>query len=226
MLRPKPVAQPTMKALRDLVPAGVFAGRRALVVGGSRGAGETVAKLYALGGAEVWFTYATGAADAERVAREIRAAGASARFSALDVRRPSEEALAAHRGWNPTDLAYFATPRIPITQGKTFSGSTFGELCAYYVAGFAQTFHGVVQPELVRALYPSSSFVDERPARFAEYVAAKAAGESMCVSLMQHYPRVQIATPRLPPMATDQTSEDASDPGRMLANHLLAMSGA
>jgi len=221
LVRAKPVPQPSMADLAGLIPQRAFAGRRVLVVGGSRGAGEVAAKLYAKGGGAVWITYAAGVQDAARVAAEIRADGAEAQASALNVLDIDGDVCNALRAWRPTDVAYFATPRIEPTKNRTFSGEMFAGLCRFYVAGFAEVFGSVITAELVRVFYPSTIFLDERPARFAEYIAAKAAGESLCASLMQLYPRVTVHAPRLPRMATDQTSAEAEAAAPILARFLL-----
>ncbi len=66
LLRPEARHQSTVADLRKLVPADLFRGERALVIGGSRGLGEVAAKVFALGGAEVRLTYHQGATDAEK----------------------------------------------------------------------------------------------------------------------------------------------------------------
>ncbi len=83
--RPRPVAQRSMSDVIADVPIGVFAGHRALVVGGSRGLGELTAKIVAAGGADVLITYARGKDDAERVCAEIRAAGRQCRAQHFDA---------------------------------------------------------------------------------------------------------------------------------------------
>lgn len=58
----------------------------ALVMGGSRGIGETTAKLLALLGARVTLTYFRGQADAEAIVADIREAGGVADCASCDVR--------------------------------------------------------------------------------------------------------------------------------------------
>lgn len=66
--------------------------KAALVTGGSRGIGRSIAKGLALKGWQVYFTYATQHEQAEEVREEIEAAGGWARPLQLDVSRREEVA--------------------------------------------------------------------------------------------------------------------------------------
>ena len=69
-------------------------GKRALVTGASRGIGAATARLLARAGADVIIGYRARAADAERVAAELRATGVSAFACAADIAtRAGAEAL-------------------------------------------------------------------------------------------------------------------------------------
>ena len=222
LVRARPVAQPSLPELAALVPPGCFAGRRALVVGGSRGLGETCAKLLAAGGAEVALTYARGAADAARVAAEIAAAGGSARALPLEVGAVPPDWAGGLDGWAPDEIFYFATPRIRPTQDRRFSAEAYAAFHAVYVDGFLKVFSLLNRGQLTGVFYPSSVYVEERPARFSEYVAAKAAGEGVCAALAALNPGIRFTVPRLPRLASDQTSE--REPAAAPA--LLAVLGA
>lgn len=217
LVRARPVAQPTLAELRVLVPSGAFAGRRVLVVGGSRGLGETCAKLLAAGGADIAITYARGAGDAARVAAET-----GARTLQLDVTAPAVDWTAGLDGWVPTDLCYFATPRIRPTQGRRFSAGAFADLRRVYVDGFLAVMDGLDRTALDHVLYPSSVYVTEASPRFAEYVAAKAAGEGVCAALAGLSPAMRFSVPRLPRLASDQTSADEPAAAPVLLEVLLA----
>lgn len=224
LVRARPVAQPTLAALRPLVPAGAFAGRRVLVVGGSRGLGETCAKLLAAGGAEVAITYARGSADAARVAAEIAAeigAAAGPGLLQLDAAAPASGWTAVLDGWAPTDLCYFASPRIRPTRNRRFSAEIFAGLRAVYVDGFLAVLESLDRTTLAHVLYPSSVYVTEATPRLAEYVAAKAAGEALCAALAGLSPKIRFTVPRLPRLASDQTSADEPDAAPVLLEILL-----
>jgi acyl dehydratase len=207
-VRPEPQRQASFGALRSLVAPGEFGGERALVVGGSRGLGEVAAKLLAAGGADVKFTYARGAADAERVAAEIVAANRPVGSFRYDVLTDARQLPPALVNWSPTLLCYFATPHISPSPDRQFRARRFREFCDYYVTGFLETFEATrtCGPSLCRVLYPSSVFVDEVPANLGEYAAAKSAAESLCRSLAQANADVRFHFPRWPRLATDQTA--------------------
>lgn len=197
LFRPPPQAQATYADAAEAVTAHEFQDWRALVVGGSRGLGEVAAKLIAAGGGNVCLTYALGADDARRICDELRAADREAHAVRLDVTKTEMPPLP----WEPTHLLYFATPQIPADRGENFSMSDFNRLCAFYVEGF----HRVVTalPSLTAILYPSTIYLDEHKPQLAAYCAAKAAGETLCRHLAGAR---RIHMPRLPRLATDQTS--------------------
>jgi hypothetical protein len=182
-IRTPPVRQATMESLAGVVDPAEFAGSVALIVGGSRGLGELTAKLIATGGGRVLVTWQTGKDDAERVAREIRAAGGRCETFAYDARRPAVEQL-AFLSDAPTHAYYFATPAIFRSQSKMFIPERLKEFLAIYGDGFWQLAQALRarQPRL-SIFYPSSVSVTERPRGMTEYTMAKAAGEVLCADM-------------------------------------------
>jgi nucleoside-diphosphate-sugar epimerase len=55
-------------------------------------------------------------------------------------------------------------------------------------------------------LFPSSTFVEDLPSGFAEYVAAKLAGEQLCRAWQSVRPDQRVVVERFPPLVTDQTA--------------------
>lgn len=204
--RPPPVRQLAMAEAARLVAPCEFEGRRALVIGGSRGLGEVTAKLVAAGGGDVRITYRAGRDDAERVVREIQAAGGRAACFPYDV-------LAPERGFDlgsfrPSHLYYFATKVISLGERQAFSPAVFREYCAYYVEGFAAAVELTAKAAggPLEVLYPSSVFIDRAEPGAAEYAAAKAAGEIVGAHLAVRIDGVKVASPRLLKVRTDQTA--------------------
>jgi NAD(P)-dependent dehydrogenase (short-subunit alcohol dehydrogenase family) len=204
--RPAPATQPTATELRPHVEPSEFAGRRALVVGGSRGLGALSAKLLAAGGADVVLTYLVGASDAQEVAAETAQVGALARTMRLDVRDQDDVLRGVIEGLAPfTHLYYFATAPIFVARRGHFNPDLFGHFCEVYVNGFVKLVRALLPFGLRVAFYPSSIAVAEAPIDMGEYAAAKAAGEAACRFLEKAHPGLTVLAPRLPRLPTDQT---------------------
>lgn len=194
LYRPPPQRGPSHADVVAAVAPGEFAGRRALVVGGSRGLGEALARALAVGGAEVWLTYHRGAAEAQRIVDELRAAGAAIDAVPLDVLAPPLALPGA-----PTHVYYLATPRIPAV--RRFAYAELEHMLRYYVGGLAAVIDALpVAP--VHVWSPSTVFLDDGGGS-AAYAIAKAAMEELGRRLPAH---VSVAMPRLGRVATDQTA--------------------
>jgi acyl dehydratase len=204
-LRTAPTPQASVRELADAVAPGEFSGATALIVGGSRGLGEVAAKLLAAGGARVAITYRVGAAEAEAVARDIRAVGHCETLP-YDVSLPAEPQLAA-LGVAPTHAYYFATPTIYRAQAALFARARLDAFLDVYVEGFLNLAEALrARRKDVSLFYPSSVFVEERPRGMLEYAMAKAAGEAVCAEMNQAWPPLRVTFDRLPRLRTDQTA--------------------
>ncbi len=226
-IRPAPQAQPALADIAKYIAKGAFAGRRALVIGGSRGLGEVCAKLLAAGGADVRFTYHSGAEDAEIVERDIRANGGAVAAFAYDVLSPPDSLAGVLGDWVPTHLYYFATPPIVPGARNAFSHDLFAGFCRYYVEGFYACWSRVraLSKQPIAAFYPSTVYVEDIPPNLGEYAAAKSAGESVCRLIETSDAQTSVLIARLPKLPTDQTlsllqSDDASDPADVLSGFL------
>jgi acyl dehydratase len=226
-LRPRPPEQETFASLQARVERNEFAGQRALVIGGSRGLGEVVAKLLAAGGADVKITYHQGQLEARRIVDEITSHGGSADSVGCDVQSPAQDSLTASlNGWQPTHLYYFATPFIFSGVKGVFSPELFDKFCTYYVTGFLNIVNALRGTGVRRIFHPSSVAVDERTADLGEYAAAKTAAEALCTFLENNDKSLTVYRPRLSRMATDQTVSlfpvDNLDPVPIMLDHLRA----
>jgi hypothetical protein len=74
----------------------------------------------------------------------------------------------------------------------------------FYALSFHDIARALLQAGPVAALYPSSTYVAERPAGLAEYAMAKAAGEVLCADMAANIPGFRAHMLRLPPLPTDQ----------------------
>ncbi len=205
-VRPGPVRQRTFSEVQRTVSASEFADQRALVVGGSRGAGEATAKLLAAGGADVVLTFCEGRQDAARVRAEIECGGGRCRELALNVLSFHETDLL--EGWSPTHVYYFATPAILPGDGGMWNEESFQRFCDFYVRGFLRIVEltGASLSRGMTFVYPSSNYVENPDKAYSEYAVAKTAGEALCRQLQARFPRSRFVCPRLPRMQTDQTS--------------------
>jgi hypothetical protein len=224
--RPPLCAQPAFSDVKQYVSKGEFAGQRAVIIGGSRGLGEVVAKLLSAGGAEVRLTYANGKADALQVIEQINSEGQSSQafhFNALSILTP-EEISSNLADWSPTHLYYFATPHISTGKLGGFSIDLFNRFCNYYVHGFLETIKAFKHTGIKRVFNPSSVMVTEIPKNLVEYAAAKSASETAGWGYQSCHPELILYQPRLPRMMTDQTVQltpvTSLDPTPVMLEHL------
>lgn len=209
--RMPPVRQPSITRLMSVIAPGEFRNYTALIIGGSRGLGELTAKIIAAGGGHPVITYASGKQDAQILINEFASSGATCTAIAYDVRRPALEQL-TELAVIPSQLYYFATPPISRRKSGLFNEQRFAEFNAFYVTGFFELVHSCLRlgSRRVQVFYPSSIFLEERPAMMTEYSMAKAAGEVLCADLARFLPDVQVIVRRLPRLLTDQTSSVVS----------------
>jgi len=202
-----PSKQASMRRITQLVRADEFRNADALVIGGSRGLGELAAKIIAAGGANVTITYATGENDAILVAEEIRNAGGKCEIEHYDVHLPAAEQL-SKLGAVPSHLYYFATPRIFRRKKGLLDKQRLTEFDLYYSSAFVELVQHLAtsRPRGIRAFYPSTTFINERPEGLTEYAMSKAAAEVLCSDIPRYLRNVSIVSRRLPRLPTDQTS--------------------
>ncbi|MEF2144829.1 MAG: SDR family NAD(P)-dependent oxidoreductase [Desulfovibrionaceae bacterium] len=207
--RPRPRLQAEMEDVRSVVSPRSFAGQRVLVVGGTRGLGEVAVKIFAAGGAEVFFTYYKNeATGAELAANVSSAAGVDVRHAALDICRLEPNFTDILRRFSPTQLYYFATPFIFQAEDGRFHPALFEKFNRYYLEGFNNCLLAVLERSAdgLVAFWPSTTAIDELPGNMWEYAASKAAGEVLCHLLTARHQRLQIVIERFPRLPTDQTA--------------------
>lgn len=223
-IRPAHQDQMSYAQLRSVVSCDEFVGQRALVIGGSRGLGEVVAKVLAAGGADVRITYCKGIQDAQDVVTEITSGGGHADLFQFDVLDPKFGSHISSGEWSPSHLYFLATPFIFVGAKGIFSPKLFEQFCDYYVTGFLNTVSPLIACGLTSILYPSSVAADELPVMMGEYAAAKTAGEVLCAFMEKTHQGLRILRPRLPRMATDQTASlfpvDNLDPIPVMLEYL------
>ena len=208
-LRPPPQLQPSMQEVSAQVGPGQFGGTRSLVLGGSRGLGETVAKILAAGHGDVIVTHASGADDARRVANEINALRPGhCTALKLDLNADGFDGLGIDAG-SLDSVYFFATPRIFRKKTGLFDRRLFDEFITFYVDRFAELCKWLedgASGRRIKVYLPSTVFIAERPKGMTEYAMAKAAAELLAEDMNRSLTHVRIVCGRLPRLATDQTA--------------------
>ena len=205
-LRPRQVLQPSLTEIAAYVRENEFAGINALIIGGSRGLGEVLAKILAAGGAAVVITYRTGQADALKVQAEILAAGGHCDVLRYDVVADSPDTLAS-LSTKPSQMYFMASPQIKPNASGGFSAAQFAAYADCYLHAFSKVafFLAKLTEGELTLFYPSTVFVHEPKEGFFEYAAAKAAGESLCQGIASQGLVTKALADRLPRLLTDQT---------------------
>ena len=219
-LRPRPVEQESWAELLGLVRPGEFSDVSALIIGGSRGLGAATAKLLAAGSGDVCITYASGASEAEAVAREIQDGGGRCQVLSYDAAQPVGPQLES-LAMRPSQLYHFATPRIFRQKRAAFEPSCFEEMMRVYNYAFYDlSLFCLERRDRVAAFYPSTTAIDEAPRDTLEYVMAKTAGETLAATLARTLPNLRTVIERLPRVKTDQTATifpvPAAPPGDLM----------
>jgi acyl dehydratase len=230
--RPPPVHQASYKECANAIAPGTFVGQSALIIGGSRGLGEIATKLLAGGGANVIFTYFSGAREADEIANTIRAGGGMAKsiaFNILDCGTLDRAALGCS-DVEITHLYYFPSPKIKPNGGKIFNNDLYAEFRRFYVDGLQSVLEILIpnQNTGIDVFYPSSEFLDTPQPGFREYETAKSDGEKLCAELgMRFSGKAQFHHPRIPRVKTDQTASllpiDAQDPLPIMVSLLTSI---
>lgn len=222
--RPGPVCNPGIADLALRVRPDEFKGVRALIVGGSRGLGELVAKLISAGGGSTTITYSVGQQEADRVVAEIAAWGGEVTTLPLTV-GAGTTLPAALPPFN--QLYYFATPRIMAQRAEQFDSKQLQCYLDIYVDAFDALCEAVqARGHACAVFYPSTVFIDSQPTEFKDYVSAKMQGEARCAALNRGG-LLQVLAARLPRMATDQTQSftqgEFDDPVQLMLPWLRRM---
>jgi hypothetical protein len=215
----RPTIKPplSMEQLSAFVEKDEFKNIKALIVGGSRGLGEVVAKLIACGGGHPVITYHSGASDARRVCEIIHAYGASCDTIQYTVGAESTNIYGA------TDINqcyFFATPKIFGKRSSDYDNQLVNLFTAVYVDGFGKLCRQLhQQTPFLTVMYPSSVAIDNPLPGLAEYIDAKLKGEEFC-KVLSRQENTYVVWPRLPRIETDQTLSlikvPASDPVEIL----------
>lgn len=224
--RPAPQRQASAREVSERLEGHEFKGTRSLVIGGSRGLGETTAKLIAAGGGDVVVSYAMGHDDAQAVVADINANG---RGHCDTVQLDLRAVFQGVPGVDPASLDavyYFATPRIYAKRNELFHRAAFDEFVDFYLQRFydlCQWLERGPRSKPVKVYLPSTVFITERPKGMTEYAMVKAAAEVLADDLNRSLRNVVVVHSRLPRLATDQTASILQAPASSNLDAMLAV---
>ncbi|MDG1164985.1 MAG: SDR family NAD(P)-dependent oxidoreductase, partial [Porticoccaceae bacterium] len=202
IVRPMPIESLSLTALNKKITKRFAAGKRVLVIGGSRGLGSYTVKILALMGAAVTFSYARGVRDAERLKKELEDTDINVNFVHFDVSEPNFCKLFDSE---PDYVFYFATPKIFVKRSKVFEQELYGKFKLFYVDTFETILEKCASGSAKGVFYPSSVAVVDETKALPEYIQAKLEGESLCKEY-DNRDDLTVLVSRLPRTLTDQTA--------------------
>jgi NAD(P)-dependent dehydrogenase (short-subunit alcohol dehydrogenase family) len=224
--RTSAAVQPNFSSVSHEIDIKLLEHRRVLIIGGSRGLGEVIAKVSAAHGASVTISYNRGQQDAESVASEISQDGRQCRAVRLDVTALEQGEIKQIIDSGPFDLVfYFATPQITMNPWVEWQPHVFDTYVRYYIHGFLSVAKLLLPNSKSMVLVqPSTAFADLPVPGCEEYVAAKVAMESAGSVLQSRFDGLTVIMPRLDRVFTDQTAmlgEASSKPALPVMMELL-----
>jgi hypothetical protein len=199
--RPTVAVGPTVHDIAARIAPEEFRNVRALIIGGSRGLGETVAKMIAAGGGEVTITYHQGETESLVIQRDIHEFGGVCgvkRYSVL-----SDSALDLDL-IDYNQIYYFATPQILQAFNLAQKTKLRNLYRKFYIDGFKELCEQLVRSQSRAAIFfPSTKFIDAPTDGLDDYVGVKIEAEALCERLRCEA-NLRIVIARLPRTATDQ----------------------
>ena len=221
-VRLQPQQQASLLQVQADVKSQCLAGRRVLVVGGSRGLGELATKISVSAGADVCLTFYKGEIEAQLICDQIEKSDGSCAIIQLDITDLSEDALAPLRMFDPDLIFFFSTPTIEIQPSRSFDSALSEKFNNHYVSGFAHLVETLVdkRDHQLDVVVPSTVYIENPIPGSAEYVASKTAAEAVALNLQGKHAPLRAHIWRLPKVLTDQTAS-LTDHGAVDGKDLL-----
>lgn len=171
-----------------------------LIIGGSRGLGEVIAKIFYCGGANVTITYYKCEKDALNIKNESNGKINILKFDIEnDIGKINELSESKY-----TRVFYMATPKL--YQNNTFNIDIFNLYYKYYCINFNDLINYLNKDNLKYIFYPSSEYLNNPDKKYEEYITAKILGEKIVDALNIKYPHIDSVSIRLPRLETDLTN--------------------
>ena len=175
---------------------------RMLIIGGSSGIGESVARVAALLGSDVSFTYNSSKEDALLITKDIKK-NSSCRINTFKLDVTSQESIEA-LSLDYDILCYFPSGKIFEKIGNSFDIKKFDKFYQIYCVAFNRIARKFLKSGGKKIYYPSSEAVISTIRGLEEYKLAKQLGEKICKGLMAEFD-AEIICERLGRIKTGQT---------------------
>jgi hypothetical protein len=200
-LRQKPIQGASLISMQRMVDDSEFSNVRALIIGGSRGLGESVAKLIALGGGESLITYSSGYDECLKLSKDISEIGKKCSIAKIKI--PDDLHLLQKLG-TFNQIYYFPTPKIFGKRNAQYDKILYDTFYEIYVVSFKRLVINFSNSlTKISIFYPSSTAVSNPLPELSEYIDAKMAGEKFCKKFDNK--NISIIVSRIPRTKTDQT---------------------
>jgi NAD(P)-dependent dehydrogenase (short-subunit alcohol dehydrogenase family) len=200
LLRPAPLNATNAEFARS----DQLAGKVALVTGGSRGLGASIARALALRGARVLVNFQSTRAEAERLRDELPAGLIQllqGNAADADWCRSAAQEIPA--------LDYLVLNAFPTALPMRAEADTADRIASYASKAWTLTATPLsVFADRVKGatILVSSAYVETSPKEFPHYVAAKAAGEAMLRSVARQHRKAGYVILRPEKLLTDMTN--------------------
>lgn len=182
-----------------------FKNEKVLVIGGSRGIGEVISKIFYVGGAEVMITYNNSHNEALSICEESDNNIKAIKYNVLHDFKEINELI---DNIEFTKVFYMATPSMKETED--FDIDNFDLYYNYYCKGFNLLLKNINKKSLDYVFYPSSEYLNIEN-NFKEYTMAKKLGEDIIKSLIKNNKNIKFDCVRLPRLLTDLTNSIIND---------------
>lgn len=186
-----------------------FINEKVLVIGGSRGLGEVISKIFFSGGADVTITYFNCYDEAIKIHQE---SNEKIKIFKYDVLEDFEKINLLSDNIQFSKIFYMASPKV--NKFNIFNIDLFENYYNYYCKGFLLLFKNINKSNLKYIFYPSSKYLDIKN-DYLEYTLSKNIGESIINNLIKDNKNILFDCVRLPRLLTDLTNniiDITSDP--------------
>ena len=201
--RPEVTQRSKIKIIKKLVRANEFTKVRALIVGGSRGIGEIIAKLIAYGNGSAHITFAYNIDDAKKIKQTLKNCGKKITVSRLRIPKDTFNSI----NWYKFNQIYYcATPKIFAKRSFDFDRKLYKKFSEIYTIGFKKLIKSIPNKLIknISVFYPSTKAIQEPTLELSEYIKTKKEGEILCKKINKKHKNF-IIYPRIPRIKTDQT---------------------